>query len=58
LESNTFWIGYQFYNSSIYIGFSLNKIKNDYQLFDTGLTKLAKISKNQILSVISYNIIF
>ena len=35
-----------------------NKIKNEYQLFDTGLTKLAKISKNQILSVISYNIIF
>lgn len=58
LESNTFGIGYQFDNSSIDIGFSSNKIKNDYQLFDTGLTKLAKISKNQILSVISYNVIF
>lgn len=57
-ESNSFGIGYQFDNSSIDIGFSSNKIKNEYQLFDTGLTKLAKISKNQILSVISYNIIF
>ena len=58
LESNSFGIGYQFDNSSIDIGFSSNKIKNEYQLFDTGLTKLAKINKNQILSVISYNIIF
>ena len=58
LSSKSFGIGYEFQKSSLDIGFSINEIKSDYQLFDTGLTNTAQINNNQFMSVISYNIIF
>jgi hypothetical protein len=58
LSSKSFGVGHEFQKSSLDIGFSINEIKSDYQLFDTGLTNTAQINNNQFMTVISYNIIF
>ena len=58
LSSKSFGIGYEFKKATLDIGFSTNDIKSEYQLFDTGLVNLAQINNSQLITVISYNIIF
>ena len=58
LSSKSFGIGYEFQTATLDIGFSINDIKSEYQLFDTGLVNLAQINNSQLITVISYNIIF
>ena len=58
LSSKSFGIGYEFKKATLDIGFSINDIKSEYQLFDTGLVNLAQINNSQLITVISYNIIF